>query len=201
MLAHHPISSQKNPIYVRSSQTETGLKYLCETSAGGGQGNALTSITFPVVIDKALKAAEPNGVESRVQQDDIHLWGGPGEISGTDGTLATPLADLKGVGLDPDVAKFQDLGTTPGACANKIAWLKETLIITDPIEASQVAEAEAAAKEATAAAKAAPPEEADEINAVAAAAKATAEAAWDAVPERSGARSVWTCRDAIGEES
>ena len=73
VLAHHPISSQSIPIYVRSSQTETGLKYLYEKSAGGGRGNALTSTTLPVVIDKALKAVESNGVEPRAQQGDIYL--------------------------------------------------------------------------------------------------------------------------------
>ena len=100
---------------MRSSQTETGLKYLCESSAGGGQGNPLTSIIFPVVIDKALKAAESNGVEPRAQQDDIHLWGDPDEIFGEDGTLARLLADLKADGLDPNLTKFQLLGTTPDA--------------------------------------------------------------------------------------
>ena len=85
MLAHHrTISSQKKPIYVRSSQTKTGLKYFCESSAGGGKGNPLTRITFPVVIDKALKTAEPNGVEPRAQQDDIHLWGDPDESCARD---------------------------------------------------------------------------------------------------------------------
>ena len=127
MLAYHSISSQNNPIYVRSSQTKTGLKYLCERSAGGGQGNPLMNITFPVVIDKALKAEEPRSAEPRAQQDDIHLWGGPDEISGEEGTLATIFADLKAVGLDPNQTKFQLLGTTPGTCANKTAWLKENL--------------------------------------------------------------------------
>ena len=115
MLAHHSISSQNNPIYVRSSQTETGLKYLCESSAEGGHGNPLKSIIFPVVIDKALKAAESNGVEPRAQQDDIHLRGDPDEIFGEDGALATLLADLKAVSLDPNLTKFQLLGTTPDA--------------------------------------------------------------------------------------
>ena len=70
-----------------------------------------------------------------------------------------------------DSQKFQFFGTTPDACANKPAWLKEIFILTGPLEAARVAEAEAAAKDATAAAKAAPPEEADEANAAAATAK------------------------------
>eukprot|EP00614_Pseudopedinella_elastica_P019019 CAMPEP_0172649910 /NCGR_PEP_ID=MMETSP1068-20121228/242027_1 /TAXON_ID=35684 /ORGANISM="Pseudopedinella elastica, Strain CCMP716" /LENGTH=114 /DNA_ID=CAMNT_0013464271 /DNA_START=412 /DNA_END=757 /DNA_ORIENTATION=+ len=106
---------------------------------------AFTSITFPVLIEKALKAAESNGVEPRAQQGGIHLWGDPDEVFGEDGTLETLLADLKDVGLDPDLTKLQLLGTTPDACANKPAWLKETFIITDPIEAVRVAEAQAAA--------------------------------------------------------
>ena len=73
VLAHDSISSQNNPIYVRSSQTESGLKYFCESSAGGGQDNPLPSIMSPVVFDKALKAAESNGGAPRAQQDDTHL--------------------------------------------------------------------------------------------------------------------------------
>ena len=55
-LVCHSTSSQTNPIYVCSSQTTTGLKDLCESSAGGGQGNALANTILPVVIGKALKA-------------------------------------------------------------------------------------------------------------------------------------------------
>ena len=108
----------------------------------------------------------------RALQDDIHLWGDP---NGAGGALAAVLADLKAVGLDPNLTKFQVLGTNPGPCANKPAWLKETFIITDSIEAARVTEAEAAAKKATAATKAATPEDADEANAAAAAAKEAAE--------------------------
>ena len=60
---------------------------------------------------------------------------------------------------------------------------------------------EAAAKDATAAAKAAPLEQADEANAAAAAAKEAAEAALDAVPERSRAKGVWSCGAAIGNDA
>ena len=87
VLAHHSIFSQNNPIYVSSSQTETGIKYLCESSAGGGKSNPLANIVFPVVIEKALMAAEPNGVEPRAQQDDTHLWRDPDETPVADGTL------------------------------------------------------------------------------------------------------------------
>ena len=70
-----------------------------------------------------------------------------------------------------------------------------------PIEAARVAEAEAAAKEATAAAKAEPSEEAGEVDAAAAATKEAAEAALDVVPERSGAKGVWSCEAAIGDDA
>ena len=63
---------------------------ICESSAGGGQGNPLTSISFPVVIDKALKTAEPSDVEPRAQQGDIHLWGDLDEIFRADGTSQHP---------------------------------------------------------------------------------------------------------------
>ena len=55
MLARLIISSQNNPIYVCSSETEDILKLLCKSSAEGGQGNALPDIAFPVAINEALK--------------------------------------------------------------------------------------------------------------------------------------------------
>ena len=95
--------------------------YLFESSTGGGQGSALTSTNFPVVIDRALKAADSNGVEPRAQQGDIHFWGDPDEIFWADGALAALHVNLKAAGLDPDLSRFQVLGKTPGACANKPA--------------------------------------------------------------------------------
>ena len=116
------------------------------------------------------------------------MRGGPDGIFGSDEALTTHLADLKAVDFDPDLTKFNVLGTPPDVCANIPAWLKGTFITTDPTEAARVAGAEAAAKEATAAAKAAPPEEDNEANTEAAAAEKAAEAALDAVPERSTAK-------------
>ena len=86
-------------------------------------------------------------------------------------------------------------------CASKPAWLKRTFIITDLIGAVRVAKAEAAAKEATAAARESPPEEADEANAAAAAAKEATEAALDAVLEGPRAKGVWSCGAAIGDDT
>ena len=83
--AFEATSSQPNPIFVRSSTTSNGLKFLCDSSAGGAQGNPLTNIIFPVVINDTLKSteAEHPGVETRAQQDDINLWGDPDMIFGT----------------------------------------------------------------------------------------------------------------------
>ena len=58
VLAHHAISSQFNPIYLRSASSGNGLRHLYESCAGGGQGNALTSIIFPTTINDALKSTE-----------------------------------------------------------------------------------------------------------------------------------------------
>ena len=63
VLANHSIPSQNNPIYVRSSQTETGLKCLCESSADrfaipvrlGGGG-------FRPEVERALFLNTPNNV-------------------------------------------------------------------------------------------------------------------------------------------
>ena len=102
VLAHHAISSQFNPIYVRSASTGNGLRYLCESRVGGGQGNALTNIIFPTVINDALKSTErDHDVEVRAQQDDISIFGDPAEIFGPGKALETILEKLGKVGLEP----------------------------------------------------------------------------------------------------
>ena len=75
------------------------------------------------------------------------MWGDPDVIYGAGGALTALLANLKAIGLDPSLTKFQVTGTTPDACANKPAWPKGPFSITDPIKAARVAEAEAASKE------------------------------------------------------
>ena len=83
VLAHHAVSSQFNPIYVRPASSGNGLQYLCESCAGGGQGNALTKIIFLTAINGALKSTERDHcVEVRAQQDDIRIFGDPAEIFG-----------------------------------------------------------------------------------------------------------------------
>lgn len=118
--AHHAISSQFNPIYVRSPGAANGLRFLCESRVGGGQGNALTNIIFPTVINDALKSTETDhGVEARAQQDDISLFGDPKDIFGPGKALETLLEKLSEVGLEPNKKKFQVYGTTADACADR----------------------------------------------------------------------------------
>ena len=57
-LSHNAISSQFNPIYVRLASSGNGLRYLYESYAGGGQGNALTNIILPTAINGALESTE-----------------------------------------------------------------------------------------------------------------------------------------------
>ena len=72
VLAHHATSRQFNPIYVRSSSSGNGLRYICDSCAGGGQCSALTSIIFPTAINGALKSTERGySVEVRAQQGEI----------------------------------------------------------------------------------------------------------------------------------
>ena len=123
-------------------------EYLCESCAGGGQGNALTNIIFPTVINEALKSTERDHcVEVRAQQDDINIFCGPTEIFGPGKALETILVELGKADLELNKKKFQVFGTTGDACADKPEWLDETFVITDPAVKARVetAEAEAAA--------------------------------------------------------
>ena len=70
--------------------------------------------------------------------------------------LRTFTAELNELGLKVNFKKFQVFGTTPDACDNKPDFPKQPFVITEPAEAAGVAEAEAAAQEARAAAKATP---------------------------------------------
>ena len=66
-----------------------GLKLLCEGTASGPQGSAITSAAFPGQTDFFLKDAEEKsmGVEARSIQDDIGLFGDPAPIPGDDRAL------------------------------------------------------------------------------------------------------------------
>ena len=120
VLAHHAISSQFNPIYVRSASLGNGLRHLCESCAGGGQGNALTNIIFPTVINDALKSTErDHRAEVRAQQDDISIFGDPAEIFGPGKALETILVELGKADLELNKKKSQVFGTTDDACADK----------------------------------------------------------------------------------
>ena len=199
VFAHHAISSQYNPIYVRSSRTNGGLRFLCESRAGGGQGNALTNIIFPMVIDSALKTTEAEfGIEVRAQQDDISLFGDPDKIFGAGKALESILEKLSEVGLEPNKKKFQTFGTSANALVNKPDWLDAPFEITDPGDAARVAEAEAAASEAAARARNAHSEDADEATLAAAEAAEMARETRSQVPEEHRAYGVWICGAPIG---
>jgi hypothetical protein len=77
----------KTDIYMRSNKHEEGFQRLCRREAGGGQGNALTGITFALLIDGPLKkiSASHNGIVVRAIHDDILLSASPEGIFGIDG--------------------------------------------------------------------------------------------------------------------
>ena len=58
----------------------------------------------------------------RAIQDDITMVGPPHIIFGTDGALEALLDGLAEVGLEPQRTKFQALGTTEEALADKPEW-------------------------------------------------------------------------------
>jgi hypothetical protein len=56
--AWHALTFQKTPIFLRVIDAANGWSFLCESAAGGGQGNTLTSIAFMATIDAPLKGIE-----------------------------------------------------------------------------------------------------------------------------------------------
>jgi hypothetical protein len=64
-------------ILMKDYSKPSGFFELCNSCQGGGQGNALTNIAFPIAINRFLKSCEeehPN-VEVRAYQDNITLIG------------------------------------------------------------------------------------------------------------------------------
>ena len=97
---------------MRSPGAPRGFTHLCDGLAGGPQGSALTNLTFPMVLDAALKAVEAkfDGVEVRAIQDDCDLMGPPEQLFGTNGdngALQFLLDELAKIDLEPDLTKFQ----------------------------------------------------------------------------------------------
>ena len=115
-LAHHTINGVNSDIYTRS--TEGKIEFLCESSAGGGQGNALTNSFFPMAIDSSLKWVEKYYPSIGVigMQDDITLTGSKQFIYEALGEL---LDKLSSIGLDPNPAKFQVYGISDNALVGK----------------------------------------------------------------------------------
>jgi hypothetical protein len=56
--AWHTLTFKKTPIFLRVIDAANGWSFLCESAAGGGQGNPLTSIAFMATIDAPLKGIE-----------------------------------------------------------------------------------------------------------------------------------------------
>jgi septal ring-binding cell division protein DamX len=115
-------------------------------------------------------------------QDDCGLLGGLDKIfgsNGSNGALQYLLGELKEVGLEPNLKKFQAYATPPAAAAVP-PLLKRPFFITCPVLRAEVEDATAkeAAKEAAAAVK---KTRDDEKEAATAAAKAAAKAADDAM--------------------
>ena len=85
-VAHTSISRPHTDIYTHDPATHRPT-LLTQSSTGGGQGNPLTNIIFPLTINPALKKVERlfPGVEVRAQQDDVSMLGDPNLAFGTNG--------------------------------------------------------------------------------------------------------------------
>jgi hypothetical protein len=177
-----------------------GYELLCEGTAGGPQGSAITNAAFPILIDSALKGAEAKftGVEVRGIQDDIGIYGDPELIVGNDGALMWLFAELLKADLEPNRSEFQAFTTTPDAYfdASPPGWLGRPFVITDP---TLRAKAAALGEKATAAAAAAKhpshPGGADEAKACAAEVRDFR----DSVPEEHRVYGIISCGAATGD--
>lgn len=119
------------PIYTRTALTSAGISYLCNSCQGGPQGNALTGLSFTMVINPSLKSVESNfpGVEVRAIQDDISLFGDPDIIFGEDGALDSLLKSLREeAGCTPQLTKLKALGTLPESCQNMPNYIERPCV-------------------------------------------------------------------------
>ena len=174
-LAHTAISRQHNPIYVRTKNNDVGLHHLCDSESGGGQGNALTNIIFPILINEALKKTESTfDVEIKAIQDDISIMGDPDEIFGNGRALEVLLTELQNAGLEPQMKKFQCLASNEEARSKIPSDIRQPFVISDPIERARFVERMQSGM-----------------------AKETAE---DLIPPGAKAYGIWICGTAIGSD-
>ena len=201
--AFHAINSQPNHIYIRSSTTPGGLSHLCESRAGGGQGNPLTNIFFTVAIDKILKSIESEfpKVVIRAIQDDINVFGPAELLFGEDGAIQALLSRLEEWDLRPNRKKFQCYAIGQQAVDLTPSWLTRPFVITDPELEAQVKELEKNAKETEAEARTAPGETKATKQATADQAAREAEEARAAIPENVRAHGIKICGAYYGTEA
>jgi hypothetical protein len=103
--------------------------------------------------------------------------------NGRHGALQYLLDELKKVGLEPNLKKFQAYATPPAAAAVP-PWLKRPSYITCPVLRAEVEDTKKAAKEAAAAVKKARGDEKEAATAAAEAAAKAADNAMKSVPEQ-----------------
>ncbi len=98
----------QSTIYMKDYTSQSGFLQLCNSCQGGGQGNALTNIAFPIAINHFLKSCEtlfPN-VEVRAYQDNITLIGAINDIfSGEHNAYQHIINGIHGIGCrtNPDM--------------------------------------------------------------------------------------------------
>ena len=112
-------------VFMRSNTDPSGFTKLCDSKAGGGQGNALTNLAFPSTIDGSLKRTSAKFPDVRVKaiQDDVNVCGDPPQVWEAVDFL---VEDLRKAGLKANLKKCKCFVSSPEALANKPAWLQRT---------------------------------------------------------------------------
>ena len=200
--AHTAISRVYSDVFIRDP-TFNKLSHFTQSRSGGGQGNPLTNIIFPLTINTAIKntvAAYPD-VEIHAQQDDMSIFGDPTDIfgpSGDDGALAFLENQLDQLKLEPNRKKYKALTIGTDLDATSLPpWLDCPFEITDPTLATHVESLEEVADQAE---KAAKHNDDQHLQEEASRARQCAKQAKSDVPEEHRSYGVWLCGSAIGDD-
>jgi hypothetical protein len=204
LVAFDSITYAAPAVFMRSDTDPSGFAKLCDSKAGGGQGNPLTNIVFPVAINGALKRTSEKFGDSIVVkaiQDDINICGDPPKVFSA---IKYVISELKKVGLETNLKKCNCYVSSTEALADKPAWLNRSWEAKDDntrskIDAGAAAVSLAKKKLKTAEATGDPSQRAQAVEATEAANEALHTIRAE-VPEDEKAFGYILCGSAIGDD-